>query len=147
MQGQSQGATCNNPEEFFIMSCNGSTTHGPSAVWTNKTNDTWLFHPLCPAESAMGMNFVRITMEVGQSSGLIKARPCVRYSDDGVTWGGAATIDATNMTQTNDGTKYGTWIDIQSGQKNFAQFGVEVTDSSGTATELANVTLRIDRKS
>jgi len=65
------------------MSCNGSSTNGPTPVWTNKTTNT----------------------------------------------------------------KYGTWADIQTGQKNFVQFGVEVENDSGSVAELAMVTLRLDRKS
>ncbi len=50
------------------------------------------------------------------------------------------------MTQTNDGVKFGTFTDIQAGAKNFLQWGGEVTDSSGTTTELAMVSLRVDTK-
>lgn len=129
------------------MSCNGSTTHGPALAWSQKSTSTWLFIPLAAPESSVGINFVRPTLEVGQSSGAIKVRPALRYSDDMSTFDSAAAIDATNMTQTNDGIKYGAWTDIQSGQKNFVQFGVQVENDNGTATELAMVTLRLDRKS
>lgn len=129
------------------MSCNGSSTSGPAPVWTNKTTNSWLFHPLAPPESSVGVNSVRPTLEVSQSSGAIKVRPALRYSSDLNTFESAVAIDAANMTQTNDGTKYGTWTDIQTGQKNFVQFGVEVENDSGTGTELAMVTLRLDRKS
>ncbi len=64
------------------MSCNGSSTSGPAPVWTNKTTNSWLFHPLAPPESSVGVNSVRPTLEVSQSSGAIKVRPALRYSSD-----------------------------------------------------------------
>ena len=128
------------------MSCTDSQTSGPIPVWTNKTNNTWLFHPVAPPESSSGVNFVRPTIEVAQSSGAIKARPAVRYSNDIQAWDAPVAIAEATMTQTNDGVKYGTFIDIQANSKNFLQLGVEVTNSTGTATELAMVTLRVDKK-
>ncbi|MSQ04210.1 MAG: hypothetical protein EXR71_20365 [Myxococcales bacterium] len=92
------------------------------------------------------MNFARTTVEVGQSSGAIKVRPAVRYSNDLQAWDAPVAIDTPNMTQTNDGVKFGTFTDIQGGAKNFLQRGVEATDSSGTTTELAMVSLRVDTK-
>ncbi len=64
------------------MSCNDSRTLGPIPVWSNKTNNTWLFHPLAAPQSSAGVNFARCTLEVAQSSGAIKVRPAVRYSND-----------------------------------------------------------------
>ncbi len=128
------------------MSCTDSKTLGPIPVWSNKTNNTWLFHPLSAPQPSTGVNFARPTLEVAQSSGAIKVRPVVRYSNDMQTWDGPFAIDAANMTQTNDGVKFGTFTDIQGGAKNFLQWGVEVTDSAGTPTELAMVSLRVDTK-
>jgi hypothetical protein len=128
------------------MSCNDSKTVGPIPVWSNKTTNTWLFHPLAPPQSSAGVNFVRPTLEVGQSSGAIKVRPAVRSSNDLQSWDAPVAIAEASMTQTNDGVKYGAFADIQAGAKNFLQLGAEVTNSAGADTELAMVSLRIDSK-
>ncbi len=128
------------------MSCNGSTTYGPLPVWSAKSTATWLFHPASAPESSTGIKFARPALEVAQSSGAIKVRPAVRYSNDMVTWDSASAIDAANMTQTNNGLKYGSFTDIETGAKLYLQWGVEVCNDSGTATEMALISLRIDRK-
>lgn len=128
------------------MSCNGSNTYGPIPVWSGKSTSTWVFHPLAPPESSVGINFVRPTLQVAQSSGSVKVLPALRYSADMTTWDNVVAIDAANMTQTNDGTKFGTWADIQAGQKNFLQLGAEVQNESGSVVEMGMVTLRVDRK-
>lgn len=128
------------------MSCNGSNTYGPIPAWSGKSTSTWVFHPLAPPESSVGINSVRPTLQVAQGSGSVKARPALRYSADMNTWDNVVAIDAANMTQANDGTKFGVWSDIQTGQKNFVQFGVEVQNDTGAAVEMAMVTLRVDRK-
>ncbi len=128
------------------MSCSNSKTYGPIPVWTAKNTSTWVFHPVGAPESSNGVNFVRPSLEVAQSSGAIKVRPALRYSSDLQVWDDAVAIDATNMTQTNDGPKYGGYSDIQTGAKNFLQLGVEACNSTGSDTELAMVTLRTDTK-
>lgn len=97
-------------------------------------------------EDSTGLTHVRPTMEVAQSSGAVKMRPAYRYGNDANGFDPAVALDAANLTQINNGTKYGGYIDVQANAKLVIQWGVEVCNDSGTAVEMGMVTLRIDRK-
>jgi hypothetical protein len=128
------------------MSCNKSSTFGPLPAWSIKSTSTWLFHPVSTFEDSTGLTHARPTLEVSQSSGAVKGRPAYRYANDPANPDQPVALDAANNTQVNNGTKFGTYVDVQANSKLVIQWGVEVCNDSGTSVEMAMFTLRIDRK-
>lgn len=133
------------------MSCTDSQTLGPLTVWTQKSNSTYLFHPASPPESTPKWRDVRGSIENRASSGAISTRIAYRLSNDGTTWEAPLALYRSPnnpQVQTNDGTAYGSgFVDLSSDLqgKQWIQWGVEAINSSGTTTELATVTVKLDR--
>ncbi len=92
----------------------------------------------------------RGSIENRSSTGLIKTRIIYRLSNDGASWDNWTTLYASGVTeQTNDGTSYGaSFIDLVSAVagKQMIQWGVEAINTSGSATEITTVIVKIDRK-
>lgn len=132
------------------MACKDNQTLGPFTVWTQKSA-TYLFHPASAPESTVNWRDVRGSIENRGSSGAISTRIVYRLSNDGITWDSPLALYRSPnnpQVQTNDGTAYGsTFVDL-SGDiqgKQWIQWGVEAANSSGTSTELATVTVKLDR--
>lgn len=136
------------------MSCSTeSQTYGPAPVWTNKTTN-WMFFPLTPVMSTVGMKWVRTSLELAQTSGLVTIRAGLRTSNDGASWGAA--VEVSDLQQSTNGTAYGSgYEDLGNGtaypgntvtSKQFIQFGLLVKNTSGTQVEMAGGTLRLDLK-
>lgn len=133
------------------MACKDTLTLGPFTVWTQKSSSTYLFHPASSPESTVNWRDVRGSVENRASSGAISTRIVYRLSNDGVTWDNPLALYRSPnnpQVQTNDGTSYGSGFvdlsaDIQG--KQWIQWGVEAVNSSGTSTELATVTVKLDR--
>lgn len=133
------------------MSCGSdSTALGPQTVWSKKVNDAWLQHAMGEPESTTCLAKVRGSIENRSSTGALKSRIVYRLSNDGATWDAWTTLYAGGTTeQTNDGTSYGaTFVDLLGAVagKQLIQWGCEVTNTSGTATEIGSVIIKIDRK-
>ena len=116
------------------MACDdGSHAFGPIPVWSNKTNATWLFHPMTGPLDSTKLARIRASFEMAQDTGACKIRPAIRMSNDGLQWDtpvaiGTATLDA-------NGTSYGTDFIDMSGTtkgKGKAQLGVEVINDDDT---------------
>lgn len=137
-------------ERCFLSCESSSTAFGPQTIWTKKDNASWLQHAIGAPESAADLLKARGSIENRSSSGLIKTRVIYRTSNDGASWDAWASLYANGANElTNDGTVYGpSYIDLAAtvAGKQLIQWGVEAINTSGTATELATVIVKIDRK-
>lgn len=90
-----------------------------------------------------GLSSIRATLEMTLDSGASKTTVCFQYSNDknpGATW------TDTTVGLTSDGIEFGDWADISSGQQLYIRFGVKAEQESGTALQMATVSLRVDMK-
>ena len=127
------------------MACSSSVTYPAKGVWSQKSTSTWLFHPVSEAIESVGVNSVRVSFALEQSTGLIKVRPALQMSNDGLTWDGPQAIGI--ATRNTDGTTFGDdLVDVSTHtqSKLYVRFGVQAQNDSGTDVELGRVTLRID---
>jgi hypothetical protein len=127
-----------------------SSTLGPQVVYSQKSTSVWLVHAMSAPESTVGVGGVRAALENRSSTGAVKTRAYYRTSNDGVTFEAWTALYADGVTeQTNDGTAYGAdYVDLTNAVKGkqLIQWGVGVINTSGTATEMATTTLKVDRK-
>lgn len=124
----------------------GSWVFGPKTVFSDGTTSPH-FIPLGDGMSSAGMINVRVSTEFAEQTGNCKARPALRWSDDGITWGAATNMVAAYLS--TPGITYGSsYIDITvlGTPKPWVQFGVEVANVSGSRIELCNVSIMIDPK-
>lgn len=133
------------------MSCSGdSTTYGPQAAWSKKSDADWLAHAMSPPESTTDLKSAGSSIEIRSSSGALMGRVVYRTSDDGVTFGSWTVLNTSpTQVQTNDGTLYRPgFVDLASvvAGKQLIQWGVEIANSSGSATEMCAVVVKIERK-
>lgn len=127
------------------MSCNASILIPARGVWSQKSTSTWIFHPMSEAMDTVGVNHVRVSFSLEQSTGLLKIRPAFQVSNDGLTWDTPVAIGTD--TRNTDGTTFADeFVDISgtTTTRLFLRFGVQVQNDSGTDVELGRVTLRID---
>lgn len=134
-----------------MASCaNSSSVFGPFTVWSKKDNSNWLAHVASDPETTADLAKARTSIENRSSSGAVKSRVVYRLSNDGDTWGGWTPLYSNGTAeQTNDGTTYGaSFVDLLSTvqDKQLIQWGVEVINTSGTATEMITVVIKLDRK-
>jgi hypothetical protein len=132
------------------MSCGSDTTTlGPQIARSKKDDTNWLTHAFSPPEGTTTVRKIRGSIENRSSTGAAKTRIVYRLSNDGSTWQAWTTLYAggTNE-QTNDGTTYGgSFVDLASAVQGYQliQWGVQVINTSGSATEIVNVTVKLDR--
>lgn len=127
------------------MSCTLSETFPDRPVWTEKSTSTWVFHPMTESQPSTGVSKVRASFALEASSGALTIRPALQMSNDGVTWDTAVAIGTDTLTA--DGTNYAdSYEDMSSTTqaKLYVRFGIQATNSSGTALEMGRATLRID---
>ena len=127
-----------------------SSTMGPQVVYSQRSTSVWLVHAASAPESTVGVSGARAAIENRASTGAVKTRTYYRTSNDGVTFDSWTALYGDGVTeQTNDGTSYGAdYVDLSNAVKGkqLIQWGVGVINTSGTATEMATSTLKIDRK-
>ncbi len=128
----------------------GSRMLGPTAIWTNNTT-TPVFHPMGAPTPSAGLVNVRVGFQITELSGPCRARPALRFSNDGVNWNADVAIDATNLNYDTAGSPvYGTaYVDILAlaTPGAWVQFGMQAANATGgTGTGLCNATLRIEQK-
>ena len=87
------------------------------------------------------VKFVRATVQVENNSQFVQARATLRYTNDKLNYD---TPIALTSYQSGNGTVYGSWADVTTGAKLFAELNVEVQNSSGTAVEMGQITVRYD---
>lgn len=143
------------PIEFTIedredMNCgNNSSSYGPQPLWSKKDDTNWNSHAMGAPQSTTGLKKVRGSIENRSSSGAAKSRIAYRFSNDGATWQGWTPLYAPGTNeQSNDGTTYGsTFVDLTSTAAGWQliQWGAQVINTSGTATELVTTTIKIDK--
>jgi hypothetical protein len=130
----------------------GSWVLGPRSVWTNNDNTTLIFHPIGDPMSAVGLVRVRVAFQLSEISGTCRARPALRFSDDGSIWDDSSqAIDTTSLNwQTTNTIVYSaTYVDLTAltGPKGWVQFGVQTQNvSPNTTLSLCNATLRVEPK-
>jgi hypothetical protein len=127
------------------MACSSSVTYPAKGVWTMKSTSTWMFHPVSEAISSVGINQIRASFSLEQSTGVIKVRPALQMSNDGLSWDTPVAIGA--ATRNTDGTTFGSdYADLSATTqaKLYVRFGVQAQNDSGTDVEMGRVTLRID---
>lgn len=121
---------------------------GPIPVWTDGTTTADLFHPLGPGIESAGLLGVRVSTEMDQNSGNCKIRPAIRYSNDGLGWGGDVLVVAAY--RSTPGIDYGsTYVDLSTLGATagaYIQFGVHARNTSGTRIEHCNATVLIEPK-
>ena len=135
----------------FMSSCgNDSTAKGPQQTWSKKDTTNWLFHPFGAPEDTTDLKAVRASIENRSSTGAYKSRVAYRLTNDGATFEDPVSLYANGASeQPNDGTTYGaTFVDLSAAVagKQLIQWGAQGINSSGTATEMAMTTIKIDRK-
>lgn len=128
----------------------GSRILGPTAIWTNNTT-TPVFHPMGAPVPSAGLVNVRVGFQITEISGPCRARPALRFSNDGVNWNADVAIDATNLNYDTSGNPvYGTaYVDILglTTPGAWVQFGMQAANATGgTGTGFCNATLRIEQK-
>lgn len=128
------------------MTCKPNTqTFGPTPSWTKGHTSNWLFHPMSPPQSTVGIRKVRAAVEVGQDSGDCKSRPAYRTTNDGVTWDSPVALGTT--TQTGDGVTYDDeYVDISADTdaKQLVQFGNQLVHATTSDIHHCMVTLKLD---
>ena len=127
------------------MACASSVTYPAKGVWSQKSTSTWLFHPVSEAIESVGINNIRASFALEQSTGVIKVRPALQMSNDGLTWDNAVAIGTD--TRNTDGTTFAdNYEDVSATTqgKLYVRFGVQAQNDSGTDVEMGRVTLRID---
>ena len=126
----------------------GSRMLGPTPVWTVKDVTTVVFHPMGAPMPSAGLVNVRVALQISEISGTCRARPALRFSNDGLNWNSDVAIDTTWVT--TDTPVYGTsYVDILAlaTPGAWVQFGVQAANASiSTGTGLCNATLRIEEK-
>lgn len=126
----------------------GSRMLGPTPVWTVKDLTTVVFHPMGAPMPSAGLVNVRVGFQLTEISGPCRARPALRFSNDGVNWNSDVAIDATWVT--TDTPVYGTaYVDILAlaTPGAWVQFGLQAANQNASAgTGLCNATLRIEEK-
>lgn len=112
-------------------------------VWANNTSGSALDHPLTDALDATTLHSVRVSLEMAQRTGNLYAQVYIETSDDALTWTGATTIGSAVSA---DGVTYGTsWIDVSAiATGRFARLGIRAWNDTGTALNLANISLRVE---
>ncbi len=129
----------------------GSRILGPTAIWTSKDTTSPVFHPLGAPMPSAGLVNVRVGFQITEISGTCRARPALRYSNDGVNWNADVAIDVTTLNYaTTDTPVYGTaYVDILAlaTPGAWVQFGMQAANANvSTGTGLCNATLRIEQK-
>ena len=133
------------------MSCNSSSTHGPISVWSNLTQNSWVFFPMSGILSTTGVDSIRTALELrSATSGNAKIRPSLRCTNDGASWDSPVAIGS--LVQTGSGASYDSDYNDMSTTlkaKAYFQLGVECATAvaSPTFPELGLATVRFDRRS
>ncbi len=94
-----------------------------------------------------GIDKVRVSFEMRQTSGAAEIRPALRMSNDALTWDNPVSIGIT--TRSTDGVTNGAdFVDVSATTKAKAlvQFGVECKNTTGTTCELCSAALKVDTK-
>lgn len=92
------------------------------------------------------MDAARFTVEMSQDTGNSRIAGAFQFSDTQDPTA-SATAASPSVTRTSNGTSYGDWQSMTSGQKLFVRFGVNVDqEDSGTAFDMCNATIRVDTK-
>ena len=132
------------------MSCNNKTSyHGPQSVWTGKSDveSSSIFHPMTGVLNTTGLESVRLSLQMEQSSGGVKIKPAMQVSNDQANWGTPILIGTQSLSA--NGSSFGaTFTDIKgtAAGSQFIRFGViAYNNASGLAVELASVGLKLDR--
>ncbi len=130
------------------MSCNKSTTLGPISVWSNLTQNSWVFFPLSGVLLSVGIDKIRGALELrAATSSNAKIRLALRTSNDGSTWDSPVQIGT--LVQTGEGASYdSSYADMTStlNGKTYMQLGIQAATAVGTPTfpELGLATARFD---
>lgn len=132
------------------MSCSDKFQTIPTkALWSNKTT-SWFFQPMGSPEETTDIKTVRTSIENRRSTGAVKTRAAYRLSNDGNTWDTPVPVYTDGQKeQTNDGITYGdSFVTVTGGDgKLYVQWGVQIANTTGTGTEIVEVTLKVDRRS
>lgn len=129
------------------MACKSTKTWGPIPVWSAKSTSLWLFHPVSGPLDSNGIDKVRVSFELRQSSGAATIRPALRMGNDGLTWDnpvaiGTATLSTEDVSHGND------YIDVSATTKTkgLVQLGIECKNTSGAGVEQCMAALKISTK-
>lgn len=132
------------------MSCQKPTSyHGPQTVWTGKSDveSASIFHPMSGTLNTAGLETVRVSLQMEQSSGGVKIKPALQTSNDQANWGTPILIGTQSLSA--NGSSYGAaFTDIKgiAAGSQFIRFGViAYNNAGGLAVELASVALKLDR--
>ena len=102
-------------------------------------------HPVSGPIETGALRWARYSIEVRNRTAQARAQPIVRFAHDGVTWGSWAVLHAS--LRVTDGLFHeAAWIDMAALSQSpltYAQFGVELSNSSGSVYEMAVVALKI----
>lgn len=136
--------------EELLRRSPGSWLYGPVALWTVGSTSTVTFFPLSEPMRSSDVNAARFAWQMTQDSGDCKLRGAVRFSNDGVNWEAAKSVDA-QYSDANDEVVWKTaFIDLTSvtdaPPRTFIQFGLQTVNRSGSAIALCNGTLRVEPK-
>lgn len=119
---------------------------GPSPVWTKGTASP-VFHPLSTPIDVRRVRDFTIFTEMSESSGRCQIRPAVRQSVDGQQW--TASVALVDEYVTLDGRASASpplRIDVVLSRPSpqWIQFGVEVSNTSGTGLQLCNAAIQVE---
>lgn len=126
----------------------GAVMFGPKTVWTQGSTADYVFHPLSAPMASDDIISVRVDLLLDQDTGNCSARPALRYGSDGTNWDSSKEILGSYISapQISYGGAYVDLTSLGVTPKAMVQFGVQVKNSCGTATEFCNAQLRMQIK-
>jgi hypothetical protein len=114
---------------------------GPKRVWSQKSA-TALFNPLTDAISLARINKVRVAFEMANKTEKCTIKGAYQVSNDGETW--TNTTEVGSWLTSNDTDYAQSFATLTTNDKRLVRFGVNVKNVSGTETELAYASIRVD---
>ena len=112
-------------------------------LWTAGSDTNSVFIPFFEAPVSEVTN-ARISVLMSSSTGAIRFRRWVFYSDDGVTWGDDVAFQDSGWVTTTDAWEWGDQFYSADQSRQHVRYGIYVSNSSGTKSERAVMDVVLD---